>query len=363
MTSHADLRGWTPMIRETLLTRRMPPWQADPRHGSFVGDMSLSPEELSALIRWIDSGAPRGEGPDPLSETQERTPQDWPLGQPDIILSMKDAAVIPASGTWTYQYYPLTEATDRELWIQSIDIRPENPRVVHHAWLLDFPTPPAQHERNQKSGMMAAIRRFKTPEGRIRALWNWNPGRLPAVLPEGVAIRVPKGRYLVLEIHYNPIGRQETDKTKLGLYLYRGKPAPKELKFGFFESRDFMIPPQEKDHPVGPFTAHQFRQNSYLLSLRPHMHYRGARMKAAARYPDGQTETLLSVPSYDFNWQHSYILTKPKLLPVGTTILVGGSFDNSSSNPANPDPNRKVSWGLSGEDEMFILYFSYFDAP
>ena len=61
------------------------------------------------------------------------------------------------------------------------------------------------------------------------------------------------------------------------------------------------------------------------------MHVRGKDMTYIAHYPDGTAETLLSVPKYDFNWQITYELAKPKLLPKGTKLEVIAHFDNSTA--------------------------------
>ena len=94
------------------------------------------------------------------------------------------------------------------------------------------------------------------------------------------------------------------------------------------------------------------------------MHVRGKRMKWTAIYPDGTREPLLSVPNYDFNWQMTYHLAEPKFVPAGTTILVEGAFDNSPTNPDNPDPNASITWGDQSWEEMFIanMQMKYVDS-
>ena len=96
-----------------------------------------------------------------------------------------------------------------------------------------------------------------------------------------------------------------------------------------------------------------------MLSMHPHMHLRGKDMMYTAYYPDGTSELLLSVPQYDFNWQHTYDYAEPKLMPAGTRIHCVGHFDNSPQNPANPDPSKTVRFGPQTWDEMFIGYFNY----
>jgi hypothetical protein len=92
--------------------------------------------------------------------------------------------------------------------------------------------------------------------------------------------------------------------------------------------------------------------------MMPHMHVRGKDMTYTAYYPDGRTETLLSVPKYAFDWQISYELVEPKLLPKGTRIEVVAHFDNSSKNIYNPDPTQTVRWGDQTWEEMMIGFIT-----
>ena len=356
LTSYEKARGWSAMIRETVMTGRMPPWSAESEAGKFLEDVSLSTAEQRTLVDWIDAGAPRGEGDDPLSEAVPSPRADWPLGPPDLVLAMKRPQSIPVSGALAYQYFELAGPLDRDLWITAADIRPGNARVIHHAFLMDFPKPVSPDDRKVFSDKMSAIR---DPEN--RNLWDWHPGRVPNRLPGRVAIRVPKGHSLVLEIHYNASGKPETDLTRVGLYLHSGPLQPIELKQRRGERRDFTLPPGELVN-LGPFPLAGFPDDACLVSLRPHMHYRGEGIAARALYPDGRKEALLVVHRYDFNWQYVYDFAEPKLLPAGTKISMSAVFDNTAFNPANPDPRRSVAYGLSSSDEMFFMSVNYFDA-
>jgi hypothetical protein len=100
-----------------------------------------------------------------------------------------------------------------------------------------------------------------------------------------------------------------------------------------------------------------------LYDLSPHMHLRGSWFKFEALYPNGKRETLLSVPRYDFNWQHNYRLKEPKRMPAGTWILCTGGFNNSTTNPYNPDAAIHVHWGDQSFDEMFIGFMGIAELP
>jgi hypothetical protein len=355
LVGYERIRGWSAMIRETLLTQRMPPWSADPRYGTFAGDLSLSTAEMRTLVDWIDAGAPRGEGDDPLATAAP--PEAWPLGSPDVALAMDEFAVVPATGEISYRYFPVAGPLEKDLWIRAATIVPGNPRAIHHINLFASMRPMAQFDRNRKSGTMTAVRNH-----RMRLVFCWVPGVGSTVLPPGIALRVRRGSYLTLEIHYTSVGREQRDRTRVGLYLYRGVKPPVPLKRWRKEKTDLAIPPGDARHEIPAELMFRFPRDAYLVSLRPHMHYRGAGARYTAEYPDGTREILLSVTNYDFNWQFRYEFAPPKRVPAGTAIYVEGAFDNSRSNPANPDPRRRVPWGLATTDEMFLSWLEYYDA-
>ena len=76
--------------------------------------------------------------------------------------------------------------------------------------------------------------------------------------------------------------------------------------------------------------------------------------------PDGTRRRLLDVPAYDFNWQLQYRLAEPLSLPRGTRLVYTAWYDNSTGNPANPDPTKTVRWGPQTFDEMMLGYVEYF---
>lgn len=343
MTDHATVQGWSPMIREVLRTRRMPPWQADRRFGRFRNDLSLPPDERRALVAWIEAGAPRGEGPDPLVEKPAPRAPEWALGAPDLVVEAPEQR-LPATGVIPYLYETVDLPIEREVWVRGVDLRPSNPAVMHHglAWIL-YPadqTPPDTEGPRFTRGMFGA----------------YVPGREPHLLPEGAGYRLPAGSRIRFQLHYTATGRPESDRPRLALYLSQA-PLRHELRTGAAASFDFAIPPGARDHAAG--AVRELERDIVLYRLTPHMHYRGKRMRIEAQLPDGRRETLLSVPRYDFNWQHQYVLDPPRRLPAGTRLVVEAGFDNSAANPANPDPGRWVYYGEQSFDEMLFGYFLY----
>jgi len=346
MTDHATVRGWSPMMGQVLRTGRMPPWQADPSYGRFADDLALPADERRTLVRWIEAGAPRGDGPDPLAARPAEPVPDWPLGPPDLVVEAPEQE-LPAAGVIPYLYETVEIEIDRDVWVRAVDLQPSNRAAMHHglAWIRypEGEDAPRTEGPRFTRGMFGA----------------YVPGRRVRAFPEGTGYRVPAGSRILFQLHYTATGRRETDRPRLGLYL-ADAPLAHELRTGAAASFDFAIPPHADDHEE---TAVQVLDRDIVLyRLSPHMHYRGKRMRIDARWPDGRVETLLSVPRYDFDWQHQYVLDPPRRLPAGTRIEVTAGFDNSTRNPANPDPDATVRYGEQSFEEMLFGYFLYREA-
>ena len=94
-----------------------------------------------------------------------------------------------------------------------------------------------------------------------------------------------------------------------------------------------------------------------LLSVYPHMHYRGKSFECDVTRPGKPVEALLRVGHYDFHWQLNYRFAQPLPLAAGTRLTALASFDNSANNPLNPDPDAEVTYGRQSTDEMMVAFF------
>jgi hypothetical protein len=232
----------------------------------------------------------------------------------------------------------------RDAWVRGVDVRPSNRKVTHHA--LVFVRYP-EHLRGQEPAWRGGTGGY---------FGAYVPGQQVYLFPDGTGKFLPKGSTLILQLHYTPTGKPETDLTRVGLYLSAGEPR-RELLTRAATDKEFLIPAGAAEHEVS--ASHTVSEDVLLHELAPHMHYRGRRMSFEARYPDGSTEVLLSVPDYDFAWQSLYRLATPKPISAGTVITCRGAFDNSPANPSNPDPTKDVRFGEQSWDEMFIGYMNY----
>ena len=338
MSSHAMVMGWSPMMKEVVMTKRMPPGQIDPHVGMPIKDVAgLTIEEKQKLIQWIDQGSPRGEGPDLLTALEFDDPE-FSLGEPDIVLDVTPQA-IPATGVIDYRYVPVELNLDKDVWVSGIEFLPGDRQVLHH--VITYLQSPA--DKTEDDG--------RNNDGTGLGIGGFAPGRQPDAFQDNSGRLIPAGSNLLLQMHYTTSGRETVDATRIGIFLH-DEPPKYVMSGGVAGQRRFMIPPGAKEHRLRG--EELIERDAYLYEMMPHMHFRGKYMSYAAQFPDGTSKTLLSVPKYDFNWQFKYELEEPLFLPAGTKLIAKGAMDNSDRNLGNPDPTRPVFFGLQTMHEMFF---------
>jgi peroxiredoxin len=340
MSSYELVRGFAPMMREVIRTKRMPPWHADPHVGVWKSDKSLNVEQTQTLVHWIEAGALRGDGRDPLKEISIAQ-VEWPLGEPDLILELPEYT-IPATGVVEYKFPRLANPLDRGEWVKSATVIAGNREVVHH--ILAGSIDQGASEEQRESGVFDNY------------LIGYAPGNESNVFPAKTGVYIETGGEFTFQLHYTPNGVESVDRSKIGLYFHDEKPEN-------FYRQDVVLNPKinipantARHAEVSYF---QFNESALLHDLVPHSHYRGVASKFELINPDGSKELILSVPNYDFNWQRTYELVEPKLIAAGSKLVHTTWYDNSRANRSNPDPERNVTWGLQSWDEMLYGAFSY----
>jgi hypothetical protein len=371
--TYDSTRPWAKAIKTAVLTKKMPPWYADPHYGKFSNDRSLSQAEIDTLVSWADNGAQAG-NPKEAPKLVEWV-EGWRIGKPDMVISMPVAFNVPASGTIDYQYIVIPTGFTEDKYIQLSEARPGNPQVVHHIiafirepgnpWMRDaqpgVPFVPRERQRQaqaqaqaQPGGLTKQQQQQVDGGGFGDFLAGYAPGTLPQMMKPGQAKLVKAGSDLVLQMHYTANGKAATDISKIGIVFSTSKPTERVLTLAAANG-GFAIPPGDSNYQVDSKITLQ--DDSTLLNLLPHMHFRGKSFEYRVTYPTGEKETLLSVPHYDFNWQLTYELSQPKVLPKGTVIECTAHFDNSPNNPYNPDPTKEVHFGEQTWEEMMIGFF------
>ncbi len=375
--TYQNVRPWAKAMKTAVATRKMPPWFADPHFGHFANDRSLKQADIDTIAKWADSGAAEGDAKDaPAAVTW---PADgWEI-QPDIVINGAEFTVPakPKANVIEWTYITVPSGIKEDTWVTSMEIRPSELAVTHHICVFFKPhTPETQYnapvwadrprdERGLTPAEEAGLNGKGLPESVLKGSSGVEGCYVPGQFTQNYALfnsakLIKGGTDIVFQLHYTPIGKDVVDRPRLGFtvakapaertYVTIGTSAPNDAK-------SFAIPPNNPNWESPPMEA-EFLQDAELVSMFPHMHVRGKDMTYRLIYPNGETETILNVPRYDFNWQLGYDLVKPIKIPKGTHIKVTAHFDNSANNKFNPDPNQTVYYGDMTWEEMMFPFFS-----
>ena len=391
LMSYTEARPWAASIREAVVSRVMPPWGANPHYGKFSNDLRLSDAEIETIRLWTTQGAKQG---DPAkTPAAPKYTDGWKIGTPDAIIDIGETQTVSSGGPDEYLYFTVPTHFTEDRWVQAAELRPGNRRVVHHAHVwVEQPKPPtavtsapapaaAKTEKVKLTFVEGKLTHLKPdapildngcvaddgaifpgnpPKGGTGPLASYLPGKTPDTYPADTAKLIPAGATLKFQVHYSKTtGKDETDRTSVGL-IFAAHPPAHPMRRIDISNYLFLLPPGDANHEVSE--CHRFESSILLTSLTAHMHVRGKSMRFDVEYPDGRKETLLDVPQYKFNWQMTYHLAEPKLIPAGTRLIITAHFDNSANNPLNPDPTKVIRWGEPSKEEMMDGWVEYLDA-
>jgi hypothetical protein len=341
MKDYAAVKGFSPMIREVIRTDRMPPYHADPHVGKFSDDKRLTADETKTLVHWIEAGAPRGDGPDPLGAVRH-VAAEWPLGKPDLIINVP-AYTIPASGVVDYQRPAVANQMPEGKWVRASTVKPGSRQGVHHlltGWMAEMPADGRSSETKWAASLGAG----------------YAVGAESSIMPANTGTYLPAGGAIGFQAHYTPFGKEVVDKSQIALYFY-DKPPELIMHSVVVIDNTISIPANDGHHQEIAYV--EFPHDALLYSAFPHAHYRAYSSDLWIRYPDGKEKLLLSLPRYDFNWQRSYTFDKPIAVPAGSKLIAHYIYDNSKRNPSNPDPKINVTWGEQSFQEMLFTSLSF----
>lgn len=366
LLSYKEVRPWAKSIKEVVVERKMPPWDADPHVGEFINDRTLSQKDINTIVAWVDGGTREGNAKQlpPLP----KFPEVGIIGKPDVVLSLPSEFSVPVDGTVPYKYFVVPTNFTEDKYIQAAEIIRTTPSVVHHVIITVLepgmgPMPPAGElnlgafgeggGENRGGGQRGGGGLARNPDG---MLVGWAPGMMPLQLPAGQAKLIKKGSALIFQMHYTTTGVAATDRTSVAIKFASG-PVTKRVITTGAAARSLVIPPGNPNYQsTSSFT---FAEDSHIVSFMPHMHLRGKDFEYKLVYPDGTSKVLLRVPKYDFNWQITYVLKEPVAAPKGSKIECVAHHDNSAKNRFNPDPTVEVRWGQQTWEEMMIGWLDY----
>lgn len=348
LLTYADASKRAALIAKVTASRYMPPWLPSAPH--FQNERRLSAAEIASIGRWAAAGAPEGNPAD--APPPPKFLDGWQLGKPDLESEMLQEFQIPAEGPDLYQCFAVPSGSARDRWVRALDIRPGNPKSVHHVLLFQDTTGTAR-KRDTGSGYPC----FGTP-GFLpaRGLGGWTPGAIPYQAPKGIPTLLHARADLVLQVHYHPTGKPETDRTQVGLYFTDEPPKRRSMDIPLGSNR-IDIPAGEREYRVTDhFTT---PVDVDILAITPHAHYICKEINGFVILPNGSKRTLIYIPSWNFDWQQQYTFATPLRLPAGTRIELLYVYDNSAANTRNPfHPPRRIVWGPASTDEMAGLHLA-----
>ncbi len=346
LLTYEEARPWAKSIREKVVERYMPPWHIDRTVGEYYPDPSLSDEDIATIVKWVDSGSPRGnpeDAPPPRTLTQLGA---WEFGEPDLVVT-STGVTMPADGPDLFTNVEVASGLGEDRYIKWIQVIPEDRKLLHHVLVYTM-----QDEPSNGSPVL-------DDDGPVTArgqslLIEHAVGNDGDYFTDGTGKLLKAGAKLRFSLHYHAYGQQVTDHTKIGFGFYPKGVVPKHkiITKGISNRDGLSIPPLTDNARSDAYF--RLEGPAKIISFQPHMHFRGKRMLLEAILPDGTQKLLTHVAHYTFNWQITYPYKNPPTLPKGTFLHVIAYHDNSTKNPYNPDPTAWVGWGDRTVDEMNI---------
>lgn len=354
LTTYEEAAPRAHMMRLMTASLQMPPWKPADSCGDFADARRLTPKEIETIGRWADAGAPEGDPaqlPPPLTFDT-----GWTLGEPDLILSYPDTYTPPASGD-AYRCFPMATNLTTDRYVAGIDVHPGDRASVHHviAFLDTTGASAALDAADPEPGYSC----FGGPGFDLSAdatLGGWAPGYRAFKFPEEIALRLPAGSRVVLQVHYHSHdGDPHPDRTEFAAYYTEGTPE-QLLRIVPLINNDFEIPAGADNYRVSAFIPY-IPFSVHLWAIAPHMHLLGRSMRVETTDLSSTSRCLIDIPDWDFNWQAMYRYREPLAIPAGSSVSLTAYYDNSSGNPRNPNnPPQPVGWGEATTDEMCIAF-------
>jgi hypothetical protein len=350
LLTYQDAAKRAAQIATVTASRYMPPWKAEPGYGHFQNERRLSDAQLALIREWASHGAPEG---DPK---QKPAPPEfasgWLAGKPDAVLTLPKPFEIPADGRDIFQCFVIPMDFGAPRYVKTVEFHPGNAKVVHHAlFFLDMSGEARRLAGESTGGGYPCFGGPRiVPAG---GLGGWAPGAIPQALPAGMGYVIEKGADLVIQLHYHPDGKPESDQSSIGLTFT--EESSKGLTNFTVGARRLDLAAGDAHYEVKEWGI--IPQDVELIGITPHAHLLCKDMKVDAVCPDGRKESLIWIKDWDFNWQGQYRYVTSIELPKGTRIEMRYVYDNSENNPHNPShPPRRVKFGEQTTDEMGFAF-------
>ncbi len=365
LDTYARVKPQAAAIAAATHARTMPPWRAVSADVAYVGDPSLTQEQIDLLAQWSEAGAPEG---DPRAGRVEVAKvESRPAPRADLTLELPEAYT-PTERPDDYRCFPVEWPLDETRFITGFNAEPGAPNQVHHIVMFLVPPSAANLPRQWDAEEPGpGYRCFGGPYGNrpqqfpVNLVAGWVPGYPGVSLREGSGIEVPPKSLLVVQMHYNLVGEAKADRTKLKLALAtraERRATYHPLLEPTWFAGEMPIPPgashvvhQYAGDPRNFFRATgsplQLAQGFNIEGLLFHMHKLGVQGQVWLEKSDGRRIELVRIDQWDFHWQFEYHLKEPQQFLPGDRLRLRCTFDNSQG-------TREVNWGEGSDDEMCV---------
>jgi hypothetical protein len=359
LLTYEDARPWAKSIKEKVLMREMPPWHIDKNVGvqRFSNDISLSDEEISVIVKWVDAGAPKGNAADmpPARKFEEK--ETWQIGQPDMIINLPKDVVVRSKAPDQWPDILVDPGLTEDRYIKGVQIIPvKGFPVIHH--IRTSIVEPTNETRN--SG------KLDDTDGSLEVgeqgvfLNEYAIGKKGDVFPDGSGRLIKAGTKINFQLHLHSTGTETAANVALALKFYpRGYVPNHVISSTTVSVNEIDLRPNADNVRSDGYLT--LAKPARLLSFQPHMHNRGKAECLEAIYPSGKTE-MLSCAKFYFNWHINYVYhdDAAPLLPAGTVLHSISWHDNTAANKFNPDPDAQITWGQRTVDEMGSAWLSWY---
>jgi hypothetical protein len=365
LLTYQEVRPWVKSIVKEVTAKNMPPFHANSPKNHFKDDPRLSEAEIELISDWAKNGAPQGD-PSEAPKPKRWGGNSWFMDEPDQILEFPEYE-LTANSQDDYIIFYSDYVFPEDTWVQAIEFKTDNFKVVHHAGIFavdsTFEVPEELILLNNSDDRTNVVVEKRFDLIKQNFLITWLPGQKYEYRDRGQGYLIQKGERLILQVHFAPADTPEKADFQVGLKFVHGAVESKTIALVSIMTA-LEIPPNTPSHEVKQRAP--FMKDSYIQAFNVHMHLRGKSSKFRFHYPDGRVETVFDVPKYSFDWQRVYHLANPFRVPKGTQVEYIGEWDNSAENPLNPDPNQKAVWGNKTSDEMYsgtVFYTVDLDEP
>ena len=348
--TYAGARRYANNIASVVAQRQMPPWKADQSVHNYSNLRTISEADRKILMQWAATGAAGG-----MPSATSPTKDDRPVVPWDAELTASALHTVKPSGPDEYRTFIIPTNFTEDKWIDAIDFKPSNPKVVHR--ILGFVDASRGARRHVDGQSTLGYSNFggllSLPDADLGA---WFPGNPIQVLPTGTAWRLPKGADILIQVHYHPTGKPEVDAPTVRL-RYAKDTITYERKLLTLSRSDLYLPAGAVK-PVS--VTHRVEQAMSIHSIMPHMHFAGKSIKVTLTSPDSKETTLLGIRDWDIYWQEAYLFEKPVDVAAGSLITISAVYDNSIANPRQPNvPPKDIHSGETNKDEKLLVYIGY----